>query len=126
MKLLGGLKEKVNITNLTQGLFWCGLALLLNCFALNISSTKNQNKQKSQVMRTHSQDWKLPDSMCTKNLVTFTGNEIGDEMGGKNSKIVLYTVKKKCIHFKPDFTATKMIDLKTCSVMLPNLKKKKF
>lgn len=43
----------------------------------------------------------------------------------KNSKIVLYTVKKKCIHFKPDFTATEMIDLKTCSVMLPNLKKKK-
>ena len=48
-----------------------------------------------------------------------------NEMRGKNSEIVLYTVKKKYIHFKPDFTATKMVDLKTCSVMIPNLKKKK-
>ena len=48
-----------------------------------------------------------------------------NEMRGKNSEIVLYTVKKKYIHFKPDFTATKIVDLKTCSVMIPNLKKKK-
>lgn len=34
-------------------------------------------------MQTRSQVWKLPDGMRTKNLLTFMGNEIGDEMGGK-------------------------------------------
>ena len=50
-------------------------------------------------MQTHRQDWTLSDRKCIKNLVPLMGNEIGDEMRGKNSEIVLYTVKKKYIHF---------------------------
>lgn len=43
-KLLGWLQEKVNAAYLIQCLFCCHLALLLNCFALNINSTKKRNK----------------------------------------------------------------------------------
>lgn len=55
-KVAQGLTKKGNTTYLIQCLFYYQLALLMNCFVLNINNItkKNRNKKMPQVMLIHS------------------------------------------------------------------------